>query len=78
VCIQASTVLRRLKKLGPAVSSNVLDVVQGTICNSTYIARALLCNIDNDSESWEGDLGSSRSALVFENLCENVSHMEVQ
>ncbi len=70
MCIQASAVRRRLKKLGPAVSPHVLDVVRSTICSSTDVAEALLRDIDNDSECWEVDLASSGVALVFGNLCD--------
>jgi len=40
------------------------------ICSSTNGAKALLHDIDNDSECWEVDLAFSRVAFVFGNMCD--------
>jgi hypothetical protein len=43
---------------------------RSTICSSTYVAKALLHDIDNDSECWEVDLASLGVAVVFGNMCD--------
>ncbi|BBN19328.1 hypothetical protein MPTK1_8g09710 [Marchantia polymorpha subsp. ruderalis] len=61
----AMAVRGRLKKLGPAVSPRVLDVVRSTICSRTDVAEALLRDIDTDCECSENDISSPAPALVF-------------
>lgn len=63
--MQAMAVRGRLKKLGPAVSPRVLDVVRSTICSRTDVAEALLRDIDTDCECSENDISSPAPALVF-------------
>lgn len=60
---QVAAVRRRFKKLGPAVSPRVLDVVRSSISNSTDVAEALLRDIDNDSDRSETDITSA--GIVF-------------
>ncbi|CAM6084873.1 unnamed protein product [Calypogeia fissa] len=61
----AMAVRGRLKKLGPAVSPRVLDVVRSTVCSRTDVAEALLRDIDTDCECSETDITSPAPALVF-------------
>ena len=62
---QAAAVRRRLKKLGPAVSPRVLDVVRSTVSSCTDVAEALLRDIDNDTDQSETDIASTGVTIVF-------------
>ena len=62
---QAAAVRRRLKKLGPAVSPRVLDVVRSTVSSCTDVAEALLRDIDNDTDRSETDIASTGVTIVF-------------
>jgi hypothetical protein len=82
VCIHDLVVWKGLKKLCPIISPHVLDVVWSIVWSSINVVEDLLCDIECDLECWEMDLrsskvvvGSSRMALVFGNLCEDVSHV---
>jgi hypothetical protein len=62
---QVAAVRRRFKKLGPAVSPRVLDVVRSTVSSNTDVAEALLRDIDNDSDRSETDITSAGINMVF-------------
>ena len=62
---QVAAVRRRFKKLGPAVSPRVLDVVRSTVSSNTDVAEALLRDIDNDSDRSETDITSAGINIVF-------------
>ncbi|XP_024360999.1 uncharacterized protein [Physcomitrium patens] len=60
-----AAVRRRFKKLGPAVSPRVLDVVRSTVSSNADVAEALLRDIDNDSDRSETDITTAGINIVF-------------
>ncbi|KAH7443293.1 hypothetical protein KP509_02G028800 [Ceratopteris richardii] len=62
----ARAVRERLKHLGPTVSPRVLDVLRSTVCSNVDVAKALLHNIDTDTECSEPDLALPSSNIPFD------------
>jgi hypothetical protein len=67
----------KAKEIRPNYLSSCSGCGRNSINSSKDFIEVPLHDIDNDSECWEVDLASSRMALVFGNLFNDVFHVEV-